>query len=88
MSTLPATTYPRALRWLLAELQREIQAACPAATVRITYAPFQNIDAFVEVAVAGAALPPRVAQFMEARFQVAEAEGYTVAVLVRAPAAG
>ena len=78
---------PPVLQRLLAELRREIGAQCPGVRVRVTYAPFQNIDAFVEVTVDGPDGPPGLTQLMEPRFQLAERHGYTVAVLVR-PAAG
>ena len=43
------TTPPPALRALLADLRREIREQCPDLAVRITYAPSQHFDAFVEV---------------------------------------
>ena len=49
MDTLSTLTTPPALRAILAELRREIGEQCPDLAVRVTYAPVQHIDAFIEV---------------------------------------
>ena len=82
------------MRAILAELRREIGEQCPDLAVRVTYAPVQHIDAFIEVYAdpganpqlvlppdAGGALPP-LCELAEARFFVDDAEVYTVAVLL------
>jgi hypothetical protein len=91
LSTIPP---PPALRAILAELRREIGEQCPDLAVRISYAPAQHIDAFIEVyAEAGAnaqmVLPPEAGDAMpplcelaEARFFVDDVEAYTIAVLL------
>src|SRR5690349_14173480 len=90
-----STTTPPALRALLSELRQEIREQCPDLAVRVTYAPYQHIDAFLEVyADTGTIPPPLLAQgnvaaiafpltqMAEARFEIDDAEVYTVAVLV------
>jgi hypothetical protein len=76
---------PPRLRALLAGLSSAIRGASPGARVRVTYAPFQNIDAFIEVET-GAAPPPRVDPRIDPAFRLAERDGYTVAILLRAGA--
>ncbi|HMA37528.1 MAG TPA: hypothetical protein VKY74_23950 [Chloroflexia bacterium] len=85
MNARPAEACPPALRVLLAELRRAIREQCPDASVRVTYAPFQNVDAFVEVSLSGPADPAALAPLMEPTFHLADRPGYTICVLLRPP---
>lgn len=76
--------YPPRLRVLLAGLSSAIRGAAPGAQVRVTYAPFQHIDAFMEIAPPDSGAPARLDHLLEPAFRLAEREGYTVAILVRA----
>jgi len=80
----PEDLYPPRLRVLLAGLSSAIRGAAPGAHVRVTYAPFQHIDAFLEIAPPDDGPALRVDRLMEPAFRLAEREGYTVAILVRA----
>ena len=73
---------PAALQGLMAGLRRTIQAECPALSVRVTYAPFHNMDALVEIRGAGAC-EAGLGAYLDATLQAAAAQGYTVALLMR-----
>lgn len=75
---------PAALQGLMTDLRQTIQAECPALGVRVIYAPFQNMDALVEIRGAGAR-EARLGPYVDATLQVAAAQGYTVALLMREP---
>jgi hypothetical protein len=75
---------PAALQGLMTDLRRTIQAECPALTVRVSYAPFHHMDALVEIRGAGAR-EAGLGAYLDATLQVAAAQGYTVALLMREP---
>jgi hypothetical protein len=73
---------PAALQGLIMDLRQTIQAACPDLAVRVTYAPFQSMDALVEIRGAGAH-EAGLGAYIDATLQTAAAQGYTVALLMR-----
>ena len=74
--------YPGRLRQLTANLRATVQDCCPEAQMRLTYAPFENLDVLIEVY-----LPPtpRQAALLVLGEEIGSilAAGYTVRALVR-----
>jgi hypothetical protein len=77
-----ATIYPGRLRQLMTLFRRQLTSACPEARVRLTYAPFENMDVLVEVYMDE---QPPVSTMTLIGEMIGEilADGYTVRAVVK-----
>src|SRR5690349_20462906 len=74
--------YPGRLRQLMTLFRRQLTTQCPNAQVRLTYAPFDNLDVLVEVYMER---QPTVSTLTMIGEMIGEilADGYTVRAIVK-----
>ena|SRR5215212_1643229 len=77
-----AMMYPGRLRQLMAMFRAQMDNTCPDAKVRLTYAPFDNLDVLIEVYVDGRPRPTTLVTLGEQIAQILD-EGYTVRAIVK-----
>jgi hypothetical protein len=74
--------YPGRLRQLMTMFRSEMDTSCPDAKVRLTYAPFDNLDVLIEVYVDGRPAPTTLVTLGEQIGRILD-EGYTVRAVVK-----
>jgi hypothetical protein len=74
--------YPGRLRHLMTLFRRQLTTECPDARVRLTYAPFDNLDVLVEVYMERQPAVPTLTMIGEMIGEIL-ADGYTVQAVVK-----
>lgn len=77
-----SSMYPGRLRQTMTLFRRQLTAQCPDAQVRLTYAPFDNLDVLIEVYMARQPAVPTLTMIGEMIGEIL-ADGYTVRAVVK-----
>ena len=77
-----SSMYPGRLRQVMSLFRRQLTAQCPDAQVRLTYAPFDNLDVLIEVYMARQPAVPTLKMIGEMIGEIL-ADGYTVRAIVK-----
>ena len=77
-----SSMYPGRLRQMMTLFRRQLTAQCPNAQVRLTYAPFDNLDVLVEVYMERQPTVPTLTMIGELIGEIL-ADGYTVRAIVK-----
>ena len=77
-----SSMYPGRLRQVMSLFRRQLTAQCPDAQVRLTYAPFDNLDVLIEVYMARQPAVPTLTMIGEMIGEIL-ADGYTVRAIVK-----